>query len=50
MPSALYLSPEEDLPARLASLAAEESVSALLNQSSVSIHGISGSAADLHIA
>lgn len=50
MPSALYLPPEENLPARLASLAAEESMSALLHQSSVSVHGISGSAANLHIA
>lgn len=50
VPSALYLPPEENLPARLASLAAEESMSALLHQPSVSVHGISGSAADLHIA
>jgi hypothetical protein len=50
VPSAFYLPPEKNLPARLASLTAEESMSTLLHQSSVSVHGISGSAADLHIA
>lgn len=48
--SALDLPPEENLPSCLASLSDEETMSALLNKSSVSIHGVSRSTANLHIS
>jgi hypothetical protein len=50
VPSPLDLPPEENSPARLASLTYEEAMSALLHESGMSVHGVSGSAADLHVA
>lgn len=48
--AALELPPPQDLASRPAPRPVEESVSALLDQPGGAVHGVSGTATDLHVA